>query len=174
MSEQLPHDERGRSLRRHGTLLTPVALAVLVLASAAMGRWSGTGAGSGTGATSSGQALTVTSGSPTSAVHPGATSAVALTIGNPNLAPIKVASLSLDTTQGTAGFAVDASHATCDVGALSFAAQTNAGSGWSVPATSGGAPGTLSVSLPGALTMAASAATACQGATFSVFLKAST
>jgi hypothetical protein len=54
------------------------------------------------------------------------------------------------------------------VSALGFTTQTNGGAGWTVPA---GSPGSLSIAMPGALTMTAGASNACQGATFTVHLK---
>ena len=53
--------------------------------------------------------------------------------------------------------------------ALGFTTQTD---GWVVAARSGGVDGTLSVTLPNALAMAPNAASACQGATFTVYLVA--
>jgi hypothetical protein len=81
---------------------------------------------------------------------------------------VHITTLTLDSTQGTGGFSVDAAHSGCTLSALSFATQTNGGSGWNVPGT-----GNLAITLPAAVTMATSAANACQGATFTVYLLAS-
>ena len=51
--------------------------------------------------------------------------------------------------------------------------RPNGSSGWDVPAKVGAVNGTLLVTLSNALSMAASAADACQGATFTVYLVAS-
>ena len=88
-----------------------------------------------------------------------------LTVTNPNAAEIRVGSLALDTGQGNGGFAVDGAHSGCGLAPLSFVTQTNAGAGWTVPAS-----GVLSVTLTNALSMGTGAANACQGASFSVYL----
>jgi len=67
----------------------------------------------------------------------------------------------------TDGFAVDGTHASCGVSSLTFTAQTNGGAGWTVPGTS-----SLPVTLANSLAMNTSAASACQGATFTVYLRA--
>jgi hypothetical protein len=87
-------------------------------------------------------------------------------LNNPNAATVRVGSLALDTSQGTNGFAVDAGHAGCNVNALSFVTQTNGGAGYTVPGT-----GSVSLTLPNAVSMASSAANACQGAAFTVYLQ---
>jgi hypothetical protein len=92
---------------------------------------------------------------------------VVLTVTNPNAGEVRVGSLALDLSQGTGGFGVDGGHAGCGLTSLSFATQTNGGAGWTVPAS-----GTLPVTLTNALSMGTGAANACQGATFSVYLKA--
>jgi len=84
----------------------------------------------------------------------------------PNPGAVKVGSLSLDSTQGNAGFAVDGAHAACGVAALSFTTQTNGGAGWTIPAS-----GSSVLSLANALSMSTNAANACQGANFTVYLK---
>jgi hypothetical protein len=74
--------------------------------------------------------------------------------------------LALDTTQGTSGFAADAAHAACALAALSFATQSNGGAGWTVPGGS-----VVALTLPNAISMSTNAANACQGATFTVYLR---
>jgi hypothetical protein len=93
-----------------------------------------------------------------------------LSVSNPNGSAVVVGSLALDTGQGSGGFAVDAGHAGCDLASLSFTLQTNAGTGWTVPAKAGAVNGVLSVRLTNAATMAIGAANACQGAHFTVYL----
>ena len=90
-----------------------------------------------------------------------------MTVTNPNPSAVQVGSLSLDTTQGTAGFAVDGAHAACGVVTLSFTTQTNGGAGWTIPAN-----GSSVLSLANSLSMSTDAANACQGASFTVYLKA--
>ncbi len=119
----------------------------------------------GSASSSTGTALTILPGTPVAALYPGGTAPIALTIVNPGSDSTHVTSLSLDTGQGTFGFAVDASHSGCSTSSLSYVTQTT---GWDVPAH-----GSLSVTLPAsALTMSTSAANACQGALITVYLKA--
>lgn len=151
-----------------------LAAAVLGLAlagGAAVAFWTGSGSGAGTASTGTAQALTITAGTPAAGLHPGGTSAVSLVLSNPNTFPVQVPSLVLDTTQGTGGFAVDAAHSGCAVGTLGFATQTGGGAGWSVPARVGVTNGQLALSLTGAVSMGLSAADACQGGSFTVFVR---
>jgi hypothetical protein len=154
-----------------GVAVAAVAVGALVVPWA-FGYWSGSGTGAGGAGTGTEVPLTLTAATPTSAVYPGASSDVAVTVGNPSPAVLELASLVLDTSQGTGGFAVDAGHAGCDVSVLGFTSQTNNGAGWSVPARSGGVNGSLTLTLSGALSMTTSAVNACQGATFTVYLTA--
>ena len=155
------------------TRLSRVAVAVVALAIAggAWAYWSASGSGEGSASATEAQAVTVTTGSPTSKLYPGGNAAVALTISNPNSFQVSIPSLVLDTSQGTNGFDVDSTHAGCDVSALSFTSQSNSGDGWKVPAKVGATDGSLDLDLAGAVSMSSSAANACQGATFTVYLK---
>jgi hypothetical protein len=92
---------------------------------------------------------------------------VRLTISNPGTSSVRVGSLALDSGEGVEGFEVDPAHSDCDEGDLGFTTQTNGGSGWTVPAS-----GSTSVTLAGSLTMAVDASDDCQGATFTVYLRA--
>jgi hypothetical protein len=147
--------------------LAVVAFLVLLGAGTATAFWAASGAGSGAAGTGTGRALTLSPATPTAQLYPGGQASVVLTAANPNVASVHIASLGLDTTQGTGGFAVDASHAGCVLTALSFATQTNSGAGWTVPAS-----GSLPITLTGSLSMTSTAANACQGATFTVYLRA--
>jgi hypothetical protein len=146
-----------------------LALATIVLVAAAAGTgyaaWSATGSGSATATGGQPQSVSIAAGaSNTQALFPtGApTGDVTVQISNPNPFRTHVGSLTLDTSQGSAGFSANA--ASCG---LSFATQDGGGAGWDVPAN-----GTLDLDLTGSLTMATSAASSCQGATFTVYLKA--
>ncbi|MFG1605447.1 LamG-like jellyroll fold domain-containing protein [Actinoplanes sp. NPDC049265] len=145
-----------------------VGIAASLLASgSAYGFWSTSGSGSGTSSVTTTAPLTLSPGTPATRVYPGGTANVAVTVANPNSFGVHIGALSLDNAQGTGGFAVDGAHSGCGVGVLSFAAQTNAGDGWTVPAG-----GSLGITLAGALSMTTAAANACQGATFTVYLAA--
>jgi hypothetical protein len=143
-----------------------VCIVLLVVGGAALAYWKVSGGGSATATSGTTANLTLSPGTPTAQLYPGGTAGVVLTITNPNAGPVRVGSISLDTAQGSGGFAVDGAHSGCGLAALSLTTQTNGGSGWTVPGS-----GSLPVTLTDALSMATSAANACQGATFTVYLK---
>jgi hypothetical protein len=153
---------RGRGAAR---LLVLLALAVLVSAGAAGAYLSSSGSGSATASTSVALSnVTVTGAATTQSLLPTGTPTgdVNVTLTNLNSARVHINSLVLDTSQGTAGFSASASAC-----ALSFAGQSNGGSGWTIPAN-----GTLSVDLTNSVTMGTGAASTCQGQSFTVYLKA--
>ena len=164
------------SIRRWAGRVTPAVVVsvvwVLFLGGGAFAYWTASGSGSGAGGTGTLSAITLTPGTPVAALYPGTSSAVAVTVTNSNTTTVRIGSLVLTTSSGTGGFAVDAGHSACVVSALSYTTQSNGGTGWIVPARTGGVDGTLGVTLTGALTMSAAAANACQGATFTVYLTA--
>lgn len=153
-------------------LIAALAILAMPAGGIAYAFWSGTGVGAGAGTSATTVALTLSPATPSAALYPGGQSNVVLTATNTNDSIVHIASLSLNTAQGTGGFSVDAGHSGCSVAALSFTTQTNGGSGWNVPARVGAVNGTLAVTLTNALTMTAAAADACQGATFTVYLVA--
>ncbi len=156
----------GRAVRGVIPLVVTVSV-VLLAAGSATAYWAASGDGSGSGDTDTTSAVTLSPATPTAALFPGGQASVVLTITNPNVSSIRVGSLARDTGQGTSGFAVDGGHSGCDVAALSFTTQTNGGAGWTVAGS-----GNLSVTLTNALSMSTSAANACQGASFTVYLAA--
>ncbi len=159
-----------RTARRRGLVVSALlALPTLALIGTASAYFGGSGGGAGTASTGSVQGVTLSPASVSSQIYPGAQSAVAVSVTNPNPGLVRVLSLALDTTQGTGGFAVDALHSGCSVASLSYTPQNNGGSGWSIP---GG--GSSSLTLANALSMSAGAASACQGAAFTVYLRAGT
>ncbi|HWH11108.1 MAG TPA: hypothetical protein VG165_08265 [Solirubrobacteraceae bacterium] len=154
------------------SLRAVVLAAALVAASAALAYFTTIGAGGASATVGSTQAITLSPGTPTTALYPGGHGDVAVTVDNPNPVSVLIGSLTLSTGQGAAGYAVDGSHASCSTTTLSFMTQTNGGAGWSVPPKVGSTDGSLSIALTSALAMSASAANTCQGATFSVYLTA--
>lgn len=156
---------RARKHKRTSVVLVATALLIAV-AGAAFAYWTTSGGGSAAATTGSTAALTLSPATPTAGLYPGGQAAVVTTVTNPNAAIVRVGSLALDPSQGTGGFAVDAAHSGCAVSTLGFTTQTNGGAGWAVPAH-----GSLPLTLTGAVSMSASAANACQGATFTVYLK---
>lgn len=149
-----------------------MVVGALAIAGAANTYWSA--ASGGSGSTTTGTAADVTLGprTPVSGLYPGGTADVVLRVSNPNTSPVRLGSLALDTARGTGGFAVDAGHSGCAVSTLSLSTQTNGGAGWTVPARSGAVNGTLPLTVPNSLAMGLGAASACQGATFTVYLAA--
>jgi hypothetical protein len=139
---------------------------VVAATGAAFSYWAGSGGGSGSATTGTTQAVTLNPGTASNQIYPGGQSAVAVTVTNPNPGAVKVGSISLDTTQGTAGFAVDGAHAACGVATLSFTTQNNSGAGWTIAGS-----GSSMLSLANSLSMSTNAANACQGANFTVYLK---
>jgi hypothetical protein len=161
-----------RYTRRRFAAAVGVVLAIVCAGGVALAYWLGSGTGTGAVTTGVATAVTLSPGTPDLTLHPGGQADVTLTVSNPNTTALTIGSLVLDPSQGTGGFAVDAAHSSCDVSALSYATQTNAGSGWQVPAKIGTMNGVLAVDLPNALAMTIDAANACQGAQFSVYLVA--
>lgn len=154
--------------RKH--LTRPAAIAVvalLVAGSLAYAAWSVNGSGTGAASATSAVSLALTPGSPSDALFPGASADVATTITNSNPFPVHVTAISLDSGQGSAGFAVDGGHSGCNINTLSFSAQTNGGSGWDIPAND-----SIDVDASDAIAMGSGANDSCQGATFTVYLTA--
>jgi hypothetical protein len=157
-----------RQSRRRGFVVSAVVgLVAAGTGTGASAYWAGSGNGAGTAATGNTESVTLSPALAAPQLFPGGQAAVSLTVANPNPGSVRVGSLALDTTRGSGGFAADAAHATCGLSVLTFATQTNGGSGWAIP---GG--GSSPVTLPNALSMGAGAAGACQGASITVYLKA--
>jgi hypothetical protein len=146
-------------------------LAVLVVAAVAIGvafaAWTTGGSGSGQAQAGSATSMTISAGTPSASLYPTASSDVAATISNPNPYKVHVSSISLGAVS------VDAGHSGCNLVSVSVTSpQDNGGSGWDVPAKSGGANGSLNVDLTNAISMSNAANDSCQGATFTVALTA--
>lgn len=159
-----------------GHHLLGIAIITTVLSAvcgSAYGLWTSTGTGSGSGSAGATVAVTLSPAGTGGTLFPGGQASVVLTVANPNSASVRIGSLSLDTSQGTGGFTFDASHSGCATTSLSFVGQTNAGNGWTVPGKVGTFNGSLSITLPSALMLAANAANACQGAISTIYLIAS-
>lgn len=155
----------------------PLAVLLAVMTLSALGGiaaavWSSVGHGTATASTGATVPILLTPATPTDTLFPGGQSDVDLTVVNPNAFTVRIGSLSKDSTRGTDGFSVDAGHAGCAVSALTFTTQTNGTTGWTVPGRVGSTDGTLAVTLANALAMDANALSACQGATFTVYLVA--
>ncbi len=154
-----------------GLIVASLCLTVLVLGANGAGAfWEGLASGSGSAETETPAPVALSPGTPADALLPGASADVVLTVSNPNAARLHIGSLTLDSAHGTQGYVVDGGHPECDVSSLSFSDQSNGGAGWNVPGRVGTEDGTVSLTLSDALGLAVSAADACQGATFSVYL----
>lgn len=157
---------RNRRLRRR--LVTGlVTVASLSVATVAYGYWVATGSGDGLAMAMTPSNITISAGSPVNALYPGTSSDVALTLDNNRDISLRVNTFALDTSQGVGGFAVDSLHAACapDSAQLSFTPQST---GWDLAGLSA-----LQINLPAAITMGSGSPAACQGASFTVYLKAS-
>jgi hypothetical protein len=158
---------------------TPLALTAFLAAAAVLaagasgvlGFWSGSGSGSADAQVDSPVPVTLTPGAPQGQLFPGQRSPVVTIASNPNQTAVFIPELRSDAAAGTNGFAVDPAHSGCDLSALHFDTETNGGAGWMVPPRTGGVDGSLTISMPSSLAMDATAASACQGGTFGIYLE---
>lgn len=141
------------------------------IAASASGFWAGSGSGSATTSLADSRALYFEPGVPTAQLYPGGVVNVAILANNPNDFFVHVSTMVLDTGDEEP-FEVDAGHSGCNVAALSFATQDNAGAGWSIPPRAGAVDGILEIDMPASMAMSKAGANACQGATFTVHLEA--
>ncbi len=157
-----PHIPRRRLL---AALLVILALGA---GGTAYAQWAAPGSGAGSATTGTALAVTLTPGTPATALYPGGQTDVVLSVSNPNPFDVRIASFTLAASLGIGGFAVDAGHVAlgCTVPAavLSFASSSV---GWTVPAS-----GSLPVTLTSKLAMGVGAANGCQGASFTVYVAA--
>jgi hypothetical protein len=143
------------------------ATAIVVGAGVAYASWTADGIGVGSAKAGTSAAITITSAAPTSSLYPTTSSDVSAVLNNSNSYKVHVSSISLDTSKGTLGFAVDTTQGNkdgaCNVGSLSFTTQS---AGWDVAAS-----GTTPVDLASAISMDNTANDHCQGDFFTVYLK---
>ncbi|MDJ0347942.1 hypothetical protein [Cryobacterium sp. PH29-G1] len=165
----LPPDVR-RRIPKEMILAGAFFMIAMALGGVAYSLWSTWGDGMGTASTGTTLPIALAPATTTALLVPGGTAAVTLSASNPNTFAVRIGSISLDTTRGTQAIVADSAHSACATSALSFTVQTNTGTGWTVPAKSAATPGTVTISLANALAMRADAASACQGATFTVYL----
>lgn len=162
-----------RRLSRIGIPALLVAATIAVgISAGAFGYWKAAGSGSATTVLESPDQLTLGPATPQAQLTPGGDAGVAAIATNTNPYFVEIDSLVLDTAAGTGGFDVDAGHSGCGLSVLHLAPQDNGGSGWRAPPRVAATDGTLTIDLSGALTMDADAANACQGASFTIHLKA--
>jgi len=159
-------------MARFGSRKVRLGAAVAVLfaltGGGALAYFASNGSGSSSVAVGSLSPVTIIAATPTSGLlYPGASGRVDATISNPNTVRVHVNSLIL----AAGGITADNTHQSCDTAVLHYATQRNDPTGWTIPPRVGNTDGTLLVQLGGAISMDASAADACQGATFTVSLK---
>lgn len=158
-----------RSGRLSQVALTVFAgLSVAASATCAYAWFDVRGAGASAVGTGSARDVTLSPGTSGPDLYPGAAAPVTVQVANSDAGPVRIVSLSLDTSRGTGGFAVDGGHSGCPLSGLSFVASDNGGSGWTVPPE-----GSLTISLAGALRADSTLASSCQGAVLTVYLEAS-
>jgi hypothetical protein len=148
-----------------------IAVAVLAIAGSvvavAIAAWTTGGSGSGQAQAGTATSMTISAGTPSSSLYPTASADVAATVSNPNPYKVHVSSIALGAVS------VDAGHSGCNTSSVSVTSpQTSGGSGWDVPAKSGGVNGSLNVDLANAISMDNTALDSCQGAVFTVALTA--
>jgi hypothetical protein len=148
-----------------------VLLAVLALALTAIGvaiaAWTTGGSGSGQASAGTAVSMSISAGTPSSNLYPTGSADVAAVVSNPNPYKVQVSSIALG------AISVDAGHSGCNTASVSVTSpQNNGGSGWTVPAASGGVNGSLNVDMANAISMSNAANDFCQGATFTVALTA--
>lgn len=154
-------------LRRSAVTL----LAGLVAAggmTAADARWAGRATGTGAATTGTPLPVTLAPGTVVAGLYPRGTAPVRVVATNPNPGPVRLDRVALDASRGTAGLSVDPDHPACTTGGITVSTTDNRGLGWLVPAS-----GSLALTLDGALAADATLVSACQGATLTVYLKAS-
>lgn len=154
-------------------LLVATGAIAVGIAAGAHAYWSGDGDGAAATVLGSPQQLTLSPGVAQAQLSPGQDSGVAVIATNANPYFVEVGSLILDTAAGNDGFDVDGDHSGCDTSTLTLAPQSNGGAGWRVPPRVATVDGALTIALDSALSMGESAASACQGASFTVHLIAS-
>jgi hypothetical protein len=143
-----------------------ILVAALAIAATAIGvaiaAWTTGGSGSGQAQAGTAQNLTISAGTPSTSLYPGASADVAATVNNPNPYPVHVSSIALGAVTADAG------HSGCNVSSVSVTSpQTNSGAGWNVAAG-----GSANVDLANAISMDNTSNDSCQGATFTVALTA--
>jgi hypothetical protein len=116
--------------------------------------------------TGSASVLTIGIGTVAAGLYPSSSATVTTTASNPTAATEHIASLELDTTRGSNGFAItgDTPAGGCSPSSFSLTPQKGE---WTIDSH-----GTITISLPNAITLATDAEQACQGVTVGVYLVA--
>jgi hypothetical protein len=148
---------RGRRRRRAGVVIAAyTAVAVVAAAGVGYALWTASGTGSGEAKAKSAVALTVSAGTASAQLYPGASGDVVFSLTNPN--PYNVS------LTGWSGATVTSTSDTVGCPASNF--TINAGS--ITPTTITGSNGTGTVTVTNGITMVSAAPNACQGVTVTV------
>jgi hypothetical protein len=142
---------------RTAAVAVAVGMATVLAGGTAWAWWSSTGTGSGSGTTGNVIALTTTASTPsTTTLLPDGSAPLVLTVTNPNPMPVVVTGVQLD---GSRAVGVSGAQGGCATPPLTVNATTNL-------TLAGGS--TTTVTVPAAITLGSTAASGCQGATFTV------
>jgi hypothetical protein len=134
-------------------------LAVVLAGGVAAAAWLVSGTGAASARATSAVSLTVTGGTPSASLYPGASAAVVANVTNPNPFPVRLtgATFGAVTVTPLAG-------KTCTAASVTVSGPVTLASSVNLAANSGATPVTIS----NALTMVPTAENGCQGATYSV------
>ena len=161
---------RKRFKRKRVRVVAFTLAALLAGGGSAVAYYSSTGSGTAAATVGQPDPISIAAGTaPTASeqLFPGGSGSVTATITNPNPFRVHINSLVLDTSHGTGGFAGPSG---CDLSVLHYTTQTNGTTGWDVPKHVT-LDGELDLDLADAISMDTTAANACQGGSFTVFLK---
>ena len=141
-------------------LAATTVVAVALVSGVSYAFWSATGTGAATISSTTAQALTVTASSPVVAdLYPGKPlQALTFVISNPNPYSVAVTSAALGTVTSSDATNCPTSNLTWGSGPISLSVT--------VPAASGGTPGTATAAIPSFVQMKSTALDGCQGKTF--------
>lgn len=145
--------------RQTGRLVTALAAAVVLSTAGgvAYAYWTTTGSGTGSGSTGTVVALTTSASTPSATqLVPGGSAPLVVTVTNPNASGVVITSIQLD---GTRSVGVSGAVGTCTAPPVGVDATTN------LPLAAGA---TATFEVAGATTLGSSAASGCQGATFTI------
>ncbi len=159
MTAGLTYEQTAGRTRRKARLLAACALTsgTVLGGGVAYAHWTTSGSATGSASTGTTVALTTSAATPSgTALVPGGTAPLVVTVTNPNAGSVLVTSVQLDTTRPVL---VSGAVGTCTSPPLTVSAATSL-------TVAGGATTTLTV--PNAVTLGATAASGCQGATFTL------
>lgn len=141
------------------TVVVALFLLALIGGGIATAAWLVSGTGAVTSQAASAVNLTVSAGTPTASLYPGASGGVVANVTNPNPFPVRVTSASFGAVTVS-----PLSGRVCAAGSITTSGPVTLASPVLLPANSGA----TTVTIPNAVTMSSNADDGCQGATFSI------